>query len=332
MKDLLLSIIIPCYNVAPFLNKCIDSVLNQTYTNIEILLVDDGSTDKTATLCDEFAKRDTRVKVIHQENKGLPATRKVGIDAISGEYVTFVDADDWIHPRMYEIMLQGMVKEQTDIAQCGVCDAYEKGTVKHRITNEINASYSIYNREESVLKILNDREWNSYMWNKIYKATLFNNVIFPIGRQLDEDLSIQHILFHSANGSIYFSSEFYFYLHRQNSICSTTDLQNLCKKIIDRSNARWERYLFVRGSEEYKAMQCKMENIYISVTITGLRTVVKHPNLFPPDFFSGAIANIKSIHLSSKNQWPEYFSRYKKIELFLIYHVPFFYRFLFKLV
>ncbi len=134
MNKPLLSIIVPCYNVASFLPRCIESLIKQTYVNVEILLIDDGSTDDTPILCDQYAKVDSRVKVIHQENHGSSASREIGLKHIEGDFVTFVDADDWVHPDMYSIMTQDLIESKADIAQCGVCDTYIH-TYIHTVTN-----------------------------------------------------------------------------------------------------------------------------------------------------------------------------------------------------
>lgn len=124
MNEPLLSIIVPCFNVASFMPRCIESLTNQYYTNVEILLIDDGSTDDTPILCDQYVRGDSRIKVIHQGNLGASATREIGLKNMSGDFVTFVDADDWIHPDMYSIMMQALIESKADIAQCGVCDTY----------------------------------------------------------------------------------------------------------------------------------------------------------------------------------------------------------------
>lgn len=111
---------------------------------------------------------------------------------------------------------------------------------KHRITDKITSDYQIYNKISGVLKILDDKEWQSYMWNKIYRKKLFDNIQFPKGRGLDEDLSVMHLIFHNASSSIYINSEFYYYLHREGSICSSIDKASQVKKLIDRNAARWE--------------------------------------------------------------------------------------------
>lgn len=119
-----ISVIVPVYNVAPYLKKCVDSIINQTFTDIEIILVDDGSTDESGTICDQYAQKDSRVKVIHKPNGGLSDARNSGLEVCSGEYIGFVDSDDWISPDMYETLIHFAVKEDLDVAMCGVLDIW----------------------------------------------------------------------------------------------------------------------------------------------------------------------------------------------------------------
>lgn len=329
----LLSVIVPCYNMELYLERCVKSILEQTYSNLEILLIDDGSTDMTPLLCDGlYENNKEKIRVIHQTNQGLSKTREIGINHSTGNFVTFVDADDWIHPEMYSIMMNGMLKENVDISQCGVCDVFTphgfQFILKHRKTENIDCTYSKYDKTQGVLKILDDCDWYSYMWNKIYRKHLFDDITFPIGRGLDEDLSIQHQLFHKASSSIYFESEFYFYLHRPGSICSATDVQSVAKKIIDRNSARWERYLFTLNHEEYHAMLEKMQNIFVSVCLAGLRMVIKNPDLFPENYWNDERTKVQSIPLKKKMK--EYFSTQKRIEYFLFTHLPFIYKLIIK--
>lgn len=319
----LLSVIVPCYNVSAFLDKCLKSIVNQSYHNLEILLIDDGSTDKTREQCEAWAAKDNRIIVIHQKNAGSSATRSRGVKIARGELITFVDADDWIHPNMYRIMLDGLLSENADIAQCGVCDVWIKDgkeKLKHRKYYEITSKYTVYDRVTGVLKILDDKEWKSYMWNKIYKQSVFQNIQFPIGRGLDEDLSIMHQIFDKCQKSIYFKSELYYYLHREGSICSSIETKNLAKKIIDRGNARWERFMFTQQNPEYHTMLNKMKNIFLSVSLTSLRSVYNNPTFFPIGYAQIVHNRIMSIENEQIIFLPEYFSKIKRFEYFLYKH------------
>ena len=122
MKEPKISVIVPVYKVEPYLRKCLDSIVNQTYRNLEIILVDDGSPDNCGAICDEYAAGDGRIRVIHQENGGVSSARNAGLSAVTGEWVGWVDSDDWIEPDMYEYLLKNALEQNADIA---VCSHYE---------------------------------------------------------------------------------------------------------------------------------------------------------------------------------------------------------------
>lgn len=330
MNTTLLTVIVPCYNMEKYLNKCIESITRQMYTMIDILLIDDGSSDNTPALCDEWRKKDKRIRVIHKKNEGLAYARKTGIENTKTKYVTFVDADDQIHPDMYQIMMKGMLKESADISQCGVCDIYENGIIKNRVTNIINDNYTVHDRVQSVIYILDDTIWRSYMWNKIFEVSLFKDITFPYGRGLDEDTSIMHELFHKVNKTIYFQSEFYYYLARSGSISKAIDIKSKAKNVYDRCNARNERYLFTAKHEEYKEMLIKMKNISVSVNISGLRFIAKHEDLFPKGYFVQLLKNTKNTNLLYKELMPSFFSKLKKIEFIMLKMCPYLHYLIFK--
>lgn len=328
----LLSVIIPCYNGEKCIKKCIHSIMQQTYRNLEILIIDDGSTDNSYQICSEIAKDDSRIQVIRQENQGSSLTRRNGINLSKGKYVTFVDADDWVHPQMYEFMMDGIIQENADIAQCGVCNAFIQPDgqiqLKHRHSSEISNHYQTYNRIDGVLKILDDKDWQSYMPNKIYKKELFQHIEFPVDRFLDEDLSIMHQIFHEAHTSIYFPSEFYYYL--QGSVTQVKNDKNKAKKIIDRCNARYERYLFTKGHTEYHPILTKMHNIFLSVNLAGLRWAIQHPAYFSKQDIEKIKRRILENPLPINKQMNEFFSLAKKIEYMLFKSTPSIYRLIIK--
>ena len=124
----MISVIVPIYNVEKYVNKCVGSIVNQTYTNLEIILVDDGSPDRCPEICDEWAKKDSRIKVIHKKNGGLSDARNAGMKIASGDYIAFVDSDDWIAPEMYERLLMAIKNDNSDIAACAVKMVWEDGS------------------------------------------------------------------------------------------------------------------------------------------------------------------------------------------------------------
>lgn len=327
MDNPTLTVIVPCYNVSAYIEKCVASLLKQRYKELDILLIDDGSTDQTPILCNRLCASDKRIRVIHQKNIGLSATREKGIKNTNHDFITFVDADDWIHPNMYQNMMAALLKEHVDIAQCGVCDAFDNGTYKHRYQNCYNNLYEKYNRIDSIFKLLEEKEWRSYTWNKIYRRNLFNNVIFPKGRGLDEDTSIMHQIFHNSKSCIYFKDEYYFYNHRTDSICNDKKSESIAKKTYDRANARLERYLFISQFPEYKKIMPYLKSMTISICIAALRNVVKFPSYFPKNYFNYLSSQILSIPISEKEVNPEWISKMKRIELFYLRLSPFFYKY-----
>ena len=177
----LISVIIPVYNVEQYLDECLNSVINQTYTNLEIILIDDGSTDKSGKICDEFAKRDNRIKVIHQKNKGVSVARNNALDIASGEFITFVDSDDTIE-KEHILNMVNLLKDDTDI----VCMPLGKGVTTQNI-QEFNGIESLrYILQEQYFRELNFA-WSN--WNKLFKSDVVKNIRYLSDEKVGEDLS-----------------------------------------------------------------------------------------------------------------------------------------------
>lgn len=213
----LISIIVPVYKVEDYLERCIESVRNQTYTNIEIILVDDGSPDACPQICDRYARQDARIKVIHKENGGLSDARNRGIDAAKGEYIGFVDSDDYIHPEMYMELWQSMKKTGADIAACGVekVSADSKPDVQQIKNNAVN----VYTGRQAVENIFDGTLYlqSVVAWNKLYKKELFENVRYPVGK-IHEDEFTTYVLFYKCNKVVYNTGRYYYYYQRTDSI------------------------------------------------------------------------------------------------------------------
>lgn len=181
----LISVIVPVYKVEKYLDECIQSIVSQTYSNLEIILVDDGSTDNCPQMCDKWAMKDSRIRVIHQENGGLSAARNAGLDAASGEYIGFVDSDDYIRSDMYEILLQRLIDSGKKIAYCYSLHVMPAGK-------------EVYYREEQGVRIFDARqtlralyssEFDIGMMSKLYAKELFNSLRFPVG-EVNEDMTM----------------------------------------------------------------------------------------------------------------------------------------------
>lgn len=180
MKLPLISVIIPVYNVEKYLRRCVETVRNQTYHCLEIILVDDGSTDCSGKICDDLKEADKRIKVIHKQNGGLSSARNAGIRAARGAYLGFVDSDDWILPEMYMDLYRMIASGDYDISVCGLVRAYSKDSVKY-----VPELYSrrVYTKDEYLKKILKvkTQDSNHYACNKLYKKSIFKNIKYPEG-------------------------------------------------------------------------------------------------------------------------------------------------------
>ncbi len=215
-----ISIIVPVYKVEPYLRKCLDSIVNQTYRNLQVILVDDGSPDNCGRICDEYAAKDSRIEVIHQENGGLSAARNAGLRLATGDYIGFVDSDDWIELDMYEYLLENALKYQADIAVCG----HKECSTRCSINRGVEKIQLLYN-ELALELLISDDVVQNFVWDKLYKSNLFHNIEFPEGRNY-EDIAIMYKLFISSSILVFLPESKYNYLQRSDSILADISLNN----------------------------------------------------------------------------------------------------------
>lgn len=210
----LISVIVPVYKVEPYLHRCIDSIRNQTYTNLEIILVDDGSPDNCGYICDEYAQKDKRILVIHQENGGLSAARNSGLDRCSGEYIGFVDSDDCIHPEMYERLYKDICTYHTRLAFCHANMCY--GSIP-----DINKNLPTECRDKEfvILKSMTENIWWSPC-TKLYERSLFETMRYPEGKT-NEDYAITMYIYDMCDNIAVNYNKLYNYCIRENSICTS---------------------------------------------------------------------------------------------------------------
>ena len=209
-----ISVIVPVYKVEPYLDKCVASIVNQTYTNLEIILVDDGSPDNCPAMCDAWAKKDRRIRVIHKPNGGLSDARNAGMAVATGELMAFVDSDDWIAPNMYEHLYQRLAEDNSDIAACGVQMVWETKTPSRMLTREGNR---VLNQEEAMRAIIEESWLKQPVWYKLYKTDLIRDILFPVGK-CHEDVFWSYQAVGSAKKVSVSDHIGYYYLQRGGSI------------------------------------------------------------------------------------------------------------------
>lgn len=213
-KDGLISIIVPVYNTESYIERCIDSILAQTYKNIEIIIIDDGSTDSSGKIAENYRmKYSDKVVVIHQENRGLSAARNTGLEYAHGNYVTFVDSDDFVAPEMYDVMIKKMKEESAEIASCGRNDIYPDRSVQHFLLDDEIAM----NSEEAIRRILIWDGLDISACDKVFLQSLWENIRFPEGRNNEDICTIPYII-KKAQKILHVPYAFYFYCHRKGSI------------------------------------------------------------------------------------------------------------------
>lgn len=212
----LISVIVPVYNVKEYLEFCVNSIRNQTYTNMEIILVDDGSTDGSAELCDELAKCDKRIRVLHQTNQGAAAARNKGVDASKGDYISIIDGDDYIWPEMYDVLLEALKQSDADFACCPYEEVSEQKILesKYRITNPIDISILDKN---DIYRHFYD---HNTMWviqpNKLYTKRMFEEYRFPHGHFYEDEYAA-HRMLKCIKRAVYVNVPYYRYYIRQGS-------------------------------------------------------------------------------------------------------------------
>lgn len=221
-----ISVIVPIYKVEVYINKCIDSIINQSYKNIEVILVDDGSPDKCGEIANSYSKKDSRVKVIHKENGGLSDARNCGMKYATGEYVLFVDSDDWISEEMIDTLVSIAIETNADIVQSAFYYAYENYLLYDDRYYSENMNFIELNRRELMKELVINEKVKNFAWGKLYKIKLINDIPFKKG-VLFEDVFWAHKVMDRVNKYIICHKPMCYYLQRNDSIVSTYTVRNL---------------------------------------------------------------------------------------------------------
>ena len=293
-----ISLIVPVYKVDPYIRKCVDSLLYQTLSDIEIILVDDGSPDNCGVICDEYAKKDNRVVVIHKENGGLSSARNAGLDICRGEYIMFVDSDDYVEPNFCEVAIKTIQDQQVKCASFGYYEymggkVYSFCTKDPRVVSKEYAIKSLITSDEVIFNLA---------WNKIYHRSLFEIIRYPHGMHF-EDQGTTYKLFDLA-GQIYVSSALlYHYVRRGDSIAQTDSVYTVKspKNINDLFDLWCERLSFFKlnypnlVSLEYEQLT---KHVLRGMRILSWKKNKEIVSKFK-HFLSDNEKEIKSLHLSS---------------------------------
>ena len=258
-----ISVIVPIYQVEAYLEECIASIVAQTHRNLEIILVDDESPDNCGAICDSWVKKDSRIRVIHKENGGISDARNAGIEAATGDYIAFVDSDDWILPDMYEKLLAALLRENADICSCNILSCYPA----HQIAWGSKA-YTVGNSEKILSMLYQDTMYPVSIWNKLYRRSLWNDIRFPKGK-ICEDAFTTYLLADKAETIVLIPEVLYCYRIRENSIMTSA----FSPKRMDEEEAWRCNYQFMQ--QYYPRLYKAAFGFYLQKVNCLIRTIPK---------------------------------------------------------
>ncbi len=290
----LISVVVPIYNVEKYLRKCLDSILEQTYCNLDIILVDDESPDNCGKIIEEYKKKDQRVRTIHQKNGGLSDARNAGIKIANGEYIIFIDSDDWVEKKMIEILYRNIEKYNSDISICEFIEEDDNGKVLSK--KQYNYKFKEFNTFDAIKDLILQNTLTNHAWNKLYKINLFNNVRYPKG-QLMEDVSTTYKLIENSSKVVYQNIPLYHYIQRESSI-----LGNITeKRIKDQEFAFFKRneYLYNKYPELNNIIQ--LDNLLNVKTLYYLSIMGNYKELYNSEQYKMYYKAYKPLYKSLKN-------------------------------
>ena len=298
-KNPKVSIIIPAYNIAPYLERCLESVRCQTFKNLQIIIIDDGSTDQTGMIADSFVERDKRFHVIHKENRGVSAARKTGVEQADGEYIGFVDGDDYIEPEMYEKLVELAVEYDVDIAHCGYQMVFPDRVDLYHGTGELR----IQDSYTAVKDLLEGTMVEPGLVNKLYRHDLFKGIEYDPEIVINEDLLLNFLLFHRVYRSVFLDEPLYHYMVRKNSA----------------STSKWNEHKMMdpirvlekmRREEKNQELSALIDNRYIYQLVRVIifrsndnKTLLRKLRQIARDKLAAEYETLDRSRISRKNYW-----------------------------
>lgn len=306
-----ISVIVPVYKVEKYLDRCVESIVNQTYKNLEIILVDDGSPDNCPAMCDAWIEKDERIRVIHKENGGVSSARNKGIDAATGDYIGFVDSDDWIEPDMYEYLLSNATKYDAEISKCGYF--LSKSKEEHTPIGEDNEAFFSRNSIEMRRKFISSNE-NVSTCDSIYKKRLFDYYKFNDNLRIAEDWLLNYQFSTVANAIVITNKHLYHYFSNIDSVTHEYSVD----KLMD--NIHVVEYFWNHEINEPLMFDC-LSKIYISITMSLVGILIEKDFCYIEEF------NLLRISLKNKKKYlfRAKISKKRFISMFMLIYFPQFY-------
>jgi glycosyltransferase involved in cell wall biosynthesis len=282
-----ISVIVPIYKVELYLSQCIESILKQTYKNLEVILVNDGSPDNCADICNEYANIDSRIIMINKENGGLSDARNTGINIATGEYLIFVDSDDWIEIDMIELLYNNLNAYNADISMCNYFSAYKNNIIPLTSLSE-QKELILLNSEEAIEQCFKGEKFDVSAWGKLYKKHIFNKIRYPLNKYCEDCFIIIDIL-SRANIIIGEAAPKYYYRQRKSSIMNNLNI----KRIMDEIES-WENNLKI--VEEKHDIKSEID-LYNICKIRLLKVILSIFSMILPSKFFASIISTLSVPL-----------------------------------
>lgn len=303
-----ISVIVPVYKVEKYLCRCVDSLLQQTYPDLEIILVDDGSPDRCGQICDRYAEAHSHVRVVHKENGGLSSARNAGIAAATGDYIGFVDSDDYVEPEMYAKLYGALAANDADISLCSYTYVDEEtGAVDEKMRQSSPVKDEVLSRIQALEKLNPAAEGNSFYvtaWNKLYKRELFRDCLFREG-WIHEDEFLVHHIFSRCEKIATLAEPLYLYVQRMGSITNT----GVNAKMLDGVYALYDRYAFFEkegmrrlAKEALLAAEWKLRTLLPGMTKDARKKIQG----ILPRLMSKLVAYLRPEALSLMKAWLQY--------------------------
>lgn len=315
---MLVSVIVPVFNVQNYLRECIESIIAQTFQDFELILVDDGSTDSSGVICDEYAKKYTNIRVIHKVNGGLADARNAGIKESNGKYICFIDSDDYIANDYIEFLYRYIKKNNSRISACGFCRVYEDGQIELATRPNVEG---IFKGEEAQKYLC---VWDYYgvsACNKMFDIKLFHDILFPVGKN-SEDSFVMYKIIEKAGAICYNSENKYFYRQRRGSITKSNNINNFS---IEANEAVYYYYLKKKWNKAIPYAAQALAFIYIGIYdqfLKGSKLVNK----------KNALLYRKRVLSIKKDITYKEISKLRKIQLYLYIHNILIYNVAFKIL
>ncbi len=297
-----ISVIVPIYKVENYLHRCVDSIINQTYTNLEIILVDDGSPDKCPMICDEYAKKDSRIRVIHKKNGGLSDARNAGLDIATGEYIGFVDSDDYISVHFCKRLMNVMKVSDSDIVECEIKKFKDTDKIGDIQNNKLD--FITFNTYEAMENLILNNILSVTVWNKLYKKDVIEKLRFKVGKTNEDDF-YTYLAFDNANKISKLDEELYYYLQREDSIMG----KNYKLNRLDEIEAKYERLKFIEKNYKNLILLAKKDVMfgclyaYQQLLLNGQKTDIKKGKAIVNKYIENILFTKEEyMNLDSKNK------------------------------